>query len=124
MDDKTKEAFNSFAQQIITAASNGAAWTLEQAPSLVQEWLRWYATERVFFIALFLIIFLLPAWLIYRYILSVKRSGDYIDEEFIMFPLALTAAGFLGTLYQVYFLIKVLIAPRLVVMEELIDLIK
>ena len=136
MDEATKQAMNTFVQQMIAAAQNSAQWTADQAPLLVQEWLRWQLYSSVFWA-----VFGVGLISIGALVIRTSRSW-YLAEEaenktrhYSSDPLPYVAAGVvcgvaplaLGLVVafvNLSMILKVIIAPRVVVLEKLMTLVK
>lgn len=126
MDEATKQALNAFVQQMITAAQDSAKWTTEQAPLVVQEWLQWRLAEHVI-TAVALVVLLVAVWRLSKHliVMRVDIDGDPIPL-FVGWLLRVAAGGFLGAALfsNVLSAAKVYLAPRVVVLEQFISLVK
>lgn len=131
MSDELKTALTVFVQQIIAAAKDGASWTAEQAPMVVQEWLRWQVVSGFTVAAVttvMTVICLRVAWGIHRWVRDGERR-PYDDRELTYIPAAvLVVAGVLAwfeaALPALMDATKALIAPRVVVLERFMELLK
>jgi hypothetical protein len=135
MTDATKQALEAFVLQIVEAAKTGASWTAEQTPILVQEWLRWQLAESVIWlvIPLFIIIIILSfGW---KIIPALVRANAYESSRDEDYTIAQTVGGIIssviaciimlvGVFPAIMQLTKVLVAPRVVVFEKFVELIK
>jgi hypothetical protein len=119
MNEQTKQALSDFVQKMIAAAEQGAAFTAEQTPLLVQEWLRWQLVEASFWA----VICIGAAVLSIAYWKKMWRLSE--DEGFPY--IAVNAIGSFSTVpglvYTIYAL-KVWVAPRVVVFEEFLKILK
>jgi hypothetical protein len=118
MTDETKKALEAFVLQMIDAAKSGASWTAEQAPILVQEWLRWQLVE-----AIIIIVTLTIGSVLFGAI--AKHYWHDIDDNPVPF-FALLAGIILWVplFFNILALAKVLVAPRVVVFEKFMELVK
>lgn len=135
MTSETQKALEAFVLQVIDAAKSGASWTAEQTPLLVQEWLRWqlWSTGLISGLGVALLIASL-AFVVAEY----RRDGkeytskrgytnvyDFGDEVVRLVPAFFL--GFIGlaiTGTNLPSFIKVLVAPRVVVFEKFMEIIK
>lgn len=120
MNEQTQQALNDFVTQAIGAAKAGAAWTAEQSPLLVQEWLRWYLADHAISAGIFLAV-LVPLALVCR---SWWRKADweYGPDEYaagiIVCSIGVCVCA-VGAVVNGMGVAKVLVAPRVVVIEGL-----
>lgn len=124
MTPETKQALEAFVLQIIDAAKTGATWTAEQTPLLVQEWLRWQLAEA----SIILVFGLLAIAFAVYWIRNVNWWLEADD------PAPLIGGGVVAILGGIFALVtvpvatitiaKVLVAPRVVVFEKFIELVK
>jgi hypothetical protein len=129
MDEATKNALNEFVQQAISATKAAGQWSAEQAPLLVQEWLSWQLAESAAWMVLALLA-VVPCALGLR-MLRAKHAEcaaskdwsvrlDTLDYNIASALVAIMVAGlvfaaFVNALHAV----KVIVAPRVVVVEQL-----
>lgn len=124
MTDETKRALEAFVLQIIDAAKSGAQWTAEQTPLLVQEWLRWQLAENVIHLFFAFIGVIFTVW-------WLKRAKKFLEEDNPIGFIGGGVAALFGAMCGVAIIpvaiesiIKILVAPRVVVFEKFIELIK
>lgn len=122
MDEATKKALNEFVQQMITAAQTGAQWTADQAPLLVQEWLRWQLVSSILYA---MVLILIGAVLLYA---TVKMIRGGKDKDYYMPGPLFTGIGavfvFVPAFGHIMQAVKVYVAPRVVVIEQFIHLVR
>ena len=112
------------------AAKSGAAFVKEQAPLVIQEYLRWYLASSIFFSVVGLILCIIGCVSIKKAIDINKvsdRQPDGIqpdDGPFGGIGFLLIISGTLLFFKQIYDVIYVLVAPRLVIIDYLKDIIK
>lgn len=124
MTDQTKQALEQFILQIIDAAKNGATWTAEQTPLLVQEWLRWQAVEAGVWSIVAAIVFGALAYGSY-FCWRKKNENPREDWEIGGTLFGVFACGALVPLVVCSLtVLKVLIAPRVVVFEQFMRLMQ
>lgn len=131
MSDELKTALTAFVQQIIAAAKDGASWTAEQAPMVVQEWLRWQVVSGFALAAVTTVmtgICLRVAWKIHRWVHDCERQ-PYDDLGLAYIPAGVlvflgVTAWFTTALPALMDATKALIAPRVVVLERFMELLK
>lgn len=114
MEDKLQD----YADELIQLIREGADFVGEQAPLFVQELLTYYTAYHTIWLAVGLVL-LTVSWRLYKY-------AKYSEEEIV---LAHDVAGLLSaitflvgagvTLTHVFGLVKVLVAPRLYLLEAL-----
>lgn len=144
MSPETQKALEAFVMQIIEAAKSGAAWTSEQTPLLVQEWLQWQLTSALMTLIIwgsFLLIFWLFAFqFIPNWCYAVEFNGrvDRSDQVERAKSSKVTArvigcvvAGVVsiptligGIIPSLMLTLKVLVAPRVVVFEKFLEVLK
>jgi heme/copper-type cytochrome/quinol oxidase subunit 2 len=130
MSESTKQALEAFVLQVIEAAKNGATWTAEQTPLLVQEWLRWQLWENALYFAFFIILGISLVFLA-RYSAKRHQEGQegqrYYDGSWMVGIILGTIFACLTVILAASFvpsIIKILVAPRVVVFEKFIELVK
>jgi heme/copper-type cytochrome/quinol oxidase subunit 1 len=116
----TKQALEQFVTKMLAAAEQGATWTADQAPLLVQEWLRWQLAQSV----LLTVLLLGGAVILGRTTARWFRDDDIWPET----PLPLFSSLVTGVLLlfgcaALFDAVKVYLAPRVVVLEKFVDLI-
>lgn len=125
MDETTQKALNEFVQQVISAAQTGAQWTAEQAPLVVQEWLRWQLIEALLLGCLGVVVLVFAAAAAYC---AYRWSCDYETEGLGIIAGAVAAILIaVGATLSSHFLLvalKVYVAPRVVVLEKFAELVK
>lgn len=135
MDETTQKALNEFVQQIISAAQTGAQWTVEQAPLVVQEWLRWQMAEAIlssvgsllilgglWFVALKSVPHLVYAWAA-SYCKEDDRDGAKLLGACISIIISFMVVSIV-TFPNILTAFKVWISPRVIVLEKFSELIK
>lgn len=121
MSEETKKALEAFVLQVIDAARTGAQWTSDQAPLLVQEWLTWQAADSIIWIVLGLILLGISFAFFRKIKAAVAGTSDDGCQWFMLLP---GSVGFVFAVANTLDLVKVLVAPRLVVFEKFVELIK
>lgn len=142
MDETTKQALNDFVKKIIDAAQSGAAWSVEQAPLIVQEWLQWVFWSNAINAAIYVLIILF-SFLVY--VVGLRKGLQYAEAQ--KKPLAYGAWdweffsymwGGIGAVVvapisfcllvsiwsHALLAIKVAVAPRVMVIEKISELLK
>lgn len=125
MSDETRKALEQFALQIVDAAKAGGQWTTEQAPLLVQEWLRWQLAEAVIFMVMFTSI-ATALGLFSKYCWKQYEEGYHYNDWNISGTFLAIGCGVFALLTFVPLLqvVKVLVAPRVVVLEKFMELVR
>lgn len=124
MSDPTKQALEQFVLQIIEAAKSGAEWTSIQTPLLVQEWLRWQLAEASIHLLLGVVALVVALWATRRAYRADWDLGPSVDNLGMAF---LGGMGFFLSpkiIVNGLIIAKVLVAPRVVVFEKFMDLLK
>lgn len=131
MNPATLDAFHQFVQQVVSGAQNAATWTVGQAPLVVQEWLQWQQYQALMLIAFSLLGVLLGVGFARNRLLAMRAriaAERYVDTDGyiagIVLGLVLSAASALELMTVLLTLVKVIVAPRVVVLEKFVDLIK
>lgn len=100
----------------------GKDFTLDQAPQFVQELLRWKFYEAGFWVGVGILIMLLG--LLIGHIVHNATEGDEDDNLFKWIPRIIGCLmGILFVLVNVYTMIQISVAPRVVVLEMVRDLL-
>ena len=121
MDETTKQALNTFVQQMIVAAQDSAKWTADQAPLVVQEWLRWQLAQSVVVALWFLGAAIALAVLSRRWF---KNDNIWPETPLPLFSSFMAVGAFLLAMGNTLDALKVWLAPRVVVLEQFISLVK
>lgn len=128
MDEQTKAAMNAFAQQVIDAAQNAGKFASEQMPLVVQEWLRWLAVENAIWVVVSLSVLIASVYSFWAALRKLKSAPGYDAPPYVAWLIGGgIVPGVLGAVLlgvSVVDLLKVLIAPRVVVLERFMDLFK
>lgn len=121
MTPETQKALEVFVLQIIDAAKVGATWSADQAPILVQQWLayQWYtsllAIATFGVIGILLVIFMVRGWI----------CDDDMGAGLLGI---LSGVGLIPALIIVALnvdnLIKLTVAPNVVVFEKFLEILK
>lgn len=120
MSDATKQALEQFVQKMLSGAEQAGEFAVEQAPLLVQEWLRWQVVDN----AMALVVFAALAWAAWRFFRVARRWDDEAAQVVgCVAAVAAVAAG-LAALESMFSLVKVLVAPRVVVLEKFMELVR
>lgn len=123
MGPELQAQFAEFVKLIIDAAQSGAAWTAAQAPTLVQEWLQWIFYAAILKTTLATLFLIVPGILL---IIWVTKQ-DFLDdgEAFATFlGIILFVIGGMIAVPNTFTAIKVKTAPRVVVVERFIELVR
>lgn len=119
MDEATKQALNEFIQKIIA----GAELAVGHAPVLVQEWLRWQLIRVSVATAIFFALSL-AAFLLARFAKRYKDEHPYSDAEVgVVFGLVISIGFGLLTIGSCLDIVKVLVAPSVVILEKFASLV-
>lgn len=108
--------------RIIDAAKTGASWSADQVPALVQEWLRWQLTESAVVATALITLGLILTRVTYKY--SVRKDWESFMPLQLFTGVAVVCFLGIGIFDYALTALKVLIAPRVVVLEQFIQLVK
>jgi choline-glycine betaine transporter len=98
-------------------AVSAVNWLLAQAPDVAKQYLQWEIGKSIFWIC-FCVIGMLVGYMLYRVMKATQSDG----EEFI--PLVSSQAlGWIGLAINTFSLVKVLVAPKLVLIDFVIGLV-
>lgn len=124
MSEQTRQALEAYIQKIIALADKTTDFAADQFPLLVQEWLRWYAAESILFIVVSIPFVIAPVVIRRRYLRSQSEPSD--DDVFGSAVLAFfaTVIPFLAFTNNLWALVKVTVAPRVVLVQEFVNLVK
>lgn len=131
MTPETQKALEAFVIQIMDTAKSGAAWTAEQTPLLVQEWLQWQLAEATISLIIF---YIFAALLAVFAVISQRKhqagidSPKYYDGSWAVgIILGWSGAGavfFITSVTLIPAIVKVWIAPRVIVFEKFMEILK
>ena len=126
MNETTQQALEQFVQKMLTAAEQGGSWTAEQAPLVVQEWLRWQMVSAAGAAAILLALCGVAAGLSRYCVVLARRDPREAEVNWSIAAMTAVIAVIIGlfSLIPIWRGIKVYIAPRVVVLEKFADLIK
>ena len=113
-----KEKLEQYLDELVLLLKDGGAFALEQLPIFVQEYLTYYAWYHgimgFWFLIITVILVSFGIW-IFK---SLK------DEEFLgIFPIAFSIGTVLGAGYHFLYLLQILIAPRVYLIENLTNML-
>jgi hypothetical protein len=121
MDEATKQALNAFVQKMIASAEQAGSFAVEQTPLLVQEWLRWQLWESVLIaVAAFVVAVVLAV--ITRRLLYRDDWDDFMPFQILAGIGAVIASGV--AFQHAALALKVFVAPRVVILEKFMDLVR
>jgi heme/copper-type cytochrome/quinol oxidase subunit 2 len=118
MDEATKQALNAFVLQTLDIAKTASAWTAEQAPILVQEWLRWQMFAAWGWAFVFAVVTGVIATLA---VFCWRQHREDPGSDYVIGATVLSVATvvpFAISVAWVFDAVKVLVAPRVVVLEK------
>lgn len=127
MDETTKQALGEFVEKMLKAAESGATWTAEQAPLVVQEWLRWKMAEAVVTASVLVVVFCVG---IVAAVASWRNWSDWCADDDLLHIIATAAVAVAGiiaganSVWWIMLALKVWLAPRVVILEKFADLVK
>lgn len=126
MDEATKQAIGAFVQKMLAAAENGANWTAEQAPLVVQEWLLWQMVEAGIWALAGLISGCVAVWLTYWMVPKWDKWDRTCNPMAFMAPAGVAICGIFAIvgITAISSLLKLWLAPRVVILEKFADLVK
>ena len=126
LKDMTQEKLTQYLEVLENSVTTGAELAQQEIPLLAQEILNWeFYSHLIIGLSLLLVSFLisLVVRLIYKHYKNISHNGGS-EEEVAMFLLGFSsalAAGFGG--FQLTLALKVVVAPRLVLLEYIGGLI-
>ena len=127
MEDKLIE----YTDKIVEALESGVEFAGEQAPLLIQEVLTYYTFASIIEIIIFLSLFICSSYFIYYVFKNGKNPDSFFTKRFgnehrvfpLIFAWAFTLGSFIFTLLNILQLVKILVAPRLFLIEKLAGLL-
>lgn len=128
MDEDVKQRLLKMLDALEDSVSNGADWTAEQAPLVVQEYLNWTFWNEMFCAGVCLLILVLSAAgaaYVLKRVLRVSSDKDKASSFTMILCVYCIFATFpfaIGT-KSVHTAVKVKLAPRVVVLEKVQKLI-
>ena len=123
MDEATKAALNAFLRQAVETAQAGAEWTAGQAPLLVQEWLRWQLVEAAVGTTVGVVLAYGLSLILRSAFRAMAKDGE-VDPGHIIGGIFCAAMAIPLLCVNVMTLVKVLVAPRVMVLEQVREWIR
>jgi TRAP-type C4-dicarboxylate transport system permease small subunit len=124
---KLEEVLAKEAEKGIAAAEKAGEFVMEQAPELVQEFLRWHTVKHAGGAALWFIILGICVWGV-RWVSKHSDKELEADTEPLTLTLFFSAIGGAGAVagfvYNAYQLLYILMAPKLYVIEYFVNALK
>lgn len=134
MNETTKAALEQFVMKMLDVVEQHATWTAEQAPLVVQEWLRWQMINAVIEASPALVASIAAVcgcrWLLRRARWYADHSEFNTGGEAVDLQFGAVLVGSLAVMLFSMFLflaspaLKVYLAPRVVILEKFADLLK
>lgn len=122
MDEEIKRRITSYLDELEKATKTTGEFVSEQAPLLVQEYLNWYFINNLFHAVICLVIAMILVRCVFKYYHLTYRlsDGDRAPLQFIIIAVTCLISGGLtiASISSVHLAIKVKIAPRVVLLEE------
>lgn len=120
MNEELKQQLTQFLAKALDVANKGIDATGEQIPLILQEIVSWQLWSSIGFLALFTSITVLGSVLSYYIYRHYKRTYD-VDSffSFILVSVTTLFVFFASLIYNLPIILKVLIAPRLIILEYL-----
>lgn len=128
MDEATKQALGEFVQKMLSAVERSADWTSQQAPLVVQEWLRWQMAEALLWAAFQIAVAITIPLMVHRIILAITEGDKYAASgarigRMVASGITLVVFGIPAT-FNLLVALQVYLAPRVVVLEKFAQLVK
>jgi hypothetical protein len=119
MNTAAADAWPQLLQFVTDTLKDGKDFTVEQAPKVVQEFLRWYTAESIFWIVLWLVLGAIW-WVVSDKIAKAIEVADDAEDAAVAKLVmriggAIIVAIIVGN--NAYCLVKVTVAPRIVLIE-------
>lgn len=126
MNDEMKKKLIEYLDKTGSAVDSAGNFVLEQAPDVIQQYLVWefYSNLILSIIAVLISIFFIR---IYSICWKVGEEGKWDNPGPVLGLLIfgiMSIAFFFGSLERVYHMVKVSVAPKIVLIEKMSDLIK
>ena len=119
MNNKLEEQLSKVVEKSIGLAEKTGEFVIEQAPQLLQEFYNWHITESIIYLLLGLFILVLPI------LFTVKNWKSLYDSDFgagcVITCFFTTLSGICISIYNLIELIKILVAPKLYLIEYFIE---
>lgn len=123
------EISKELAKELLGTLTSTKDFILDQAPDVVRQLLLWELWSSIFFGSIFLLVLIFSAILIYKMHYVANETGvSYSKQEsaftFMLVGGASLLTGVVGACFQSYDIIKVLVAPKIFLIEYLTNLLK
>lgn len=125
MSEELKSQLEAFISGMLTKAENATVWAEGEIPLLIQEWLSWLFVES----AIHTVIFFIPFVIItFFYVRTMRLLWNDSRDEALMIPASflyviLGGGTLVPTLINFLQAVKVIVAPRVVILEKGLSLI-
>jgi hypothetical protein len=123
MDDQMKTTLAEYMKKMLTAIETGANFAADQIPLIVQEKLAFDFWWSMVWVVVAVIGFIFGIWLIRDGIklYKIDQHNDMVDGHFFG-GLILLAAGSIIGLMNIYYVLKISLAPRLYIIDWLLGM--
>ena len=131
MNEEIQSRITKYMDAIESSAQKTGEFLSEQTPLLAQEYLAWYFWSHCFFVVVVSIVFVLSLfvirWLRKEYKIEEEKSNNSEVTGFITGCILVALVFSLGSLVficvNIYEMIKVTVAPRVVLLEKVTELL-
>ena len=125
MNEELQQRLKKYMDFIESSVKETGDFVIEQSPLVIQEFLSWYFYSHLFFLivsVVFGLIFISIAF--YALKGPIINDNDDVDIIATIAVCIFSIISILSILYNSYNLIKVTVAPRLVILEKISELIQ
>lgn len=120
MDPKLSEQLQQLLVDLLKNAQDAASWVSGQIPLLLKEKLNYDFYESLFYVLLATALFIVAGWTSHY---ALKYGGEWLI--LMVVPLGLSSIGlFVTLLTNVPLMVKISLAPRLYIVEWLMQMVK
>jgi len=127
MTDQTQDIesrINSYLDTIESSVTTAGDFMLEQTPLVVQECLAWYFWESLIYALMYTSCSIVILWWISKVLnrIDFKNLGDHPEIILLVVPFSLGVTSVIMAVENILAVFKVIVAPRVVLLEKISDL--
>lgn len=128
MNEELEKRLEKYLETLESTITQASDFAIEQTPLVVQEYLSWIFWSNIFLFALNIIIIIFCIFLMFklRFVMAKNMDTDIaVGFQILCFIMSSVGIilGFIFSAVSLYYAIKVAVAPRVVLLEKISELI-
>ena len=126
MNDQLQEAIKQMIDKSVAAIEKGASFASEQVPDIIQQYLMWAMAERILFVVLMAVTWLVAYKAVFVWSKQESEYGMMSGSKMI----ASMAGGIVSLITgvigiaSIFGIVQILIAPKVFLLEKFMSLVK